>query len=135
MHRIAILLILLLCGCATQAPSAVLVSESMAAPELGITVDEKMTVIDLTDGAAKTDGVRLGDIILSIAPADGVQAAIVFAAENREQIKQIIGSERVKIVVLRDGAEVILTVTPTHRPVTTDNPATPTPVLPPFDYF
>ena len=114
----------------------------VAAPELGIVTDEKLSIIRIEPGsAAEQAGLQLGDMLESI------QGIPVISAEDRLKAKQMIWSssagEQLQLTVIRNGETLDLLFTPLPPPFypsETQNPEqeptpTITPVWLPYDYF
>lgn len=69
-YVIAILFLAAIAGCAAPATQTGPGQAMLAAPELGLIVNEKMEVVDMMPlGAAAKAGVQIGDILVSIEPA------------------------------------------------------------------
>lgn len=103
--------------------------------ELGIVVDQNLTVLEVSD--------RLAAAVAGVQPGDQLKTLndVAFVG-NREKIREIVGSGMTLILkVERAGKEIIVEVDPAHTPpFPTLRPGeaplpTRTPVWPPSDYY
>lgn len=106
------------------------ISVLMPTPVLGIVIDKDMRIVHVeAKGAAERAGIQKGDIVEVL---DGT-----LATTQRELVRQIIQEARAgqqhTIRVKRAGKSVDMLIVP--APPVPNSQATPTPVLPPYDYL
>lgn len=126
---------------ASQSPMNVMGSTSIPAPELGVVVDEKFTVVDIEPGsAAEVAGVQRGDNLLSIGekPFTSERMELKFYIASYPSADASVASLSLKLI--RHGAELELPIRPSPPgPHKLDEngkpPPTATGVFSPNDYF
>lgn len=116
---------------------------SMAAPQLGVVIDERVVVLAVEIGsAAETSGIQRGDRLESINDLS--------LLDSREKVKELIGNFKLddpplSLKLERAGKEMTIKVNPfpvapptelVRKAQLNNSPLpTPTPVLPPKDYL
>lgn len=120
-----------------QVAPSVLMTETfvlVAAAELGIFTDEKLSIILIEPGsAAEKAGLQLGDMLESI---EGIPLAL---AEDRREAKRLyrhnLEGKEMHLTVVRNGERLELPFIPQQPPNRSADTPTTTPVFAPYDFF
>jgi len=107
--------------------------KSVAALELGVTVDKKsLAIVGIAAGsAAEKAGLKLGDLLKKL---DSQDVATTEVVKQTVRTKALSANKQIAVIMLRGNQEMTINVTLSARQGVSKQP-TPTPVPPNYDYF
>ncbi len=123
-------LTLLFVSCGEEAKGKIFEDyKSVAAPELGITIDKKSLAI--VGIAAEKAGLKPGDLLKKL---DNQDMATTEVVKQAVRTKALSANKQIAVTMLRGNQEMTINVTLSARQGVSNQP-TPTPVPPNYDYF